>query len=44
MFGLDLFFRQYKNPLIVNLENVEKTLNGLFVQFVDYFEMQIKLN
>ncbi|GMA99350.1 hypothetical protein [Pelosinus sp. IPA-1] len=44
MFGFDLHLGNTNNPLTVNLENVEKALNGLLAQFVDYSEMQIKLN
>jgi len=44
MFGFHLHLGNTKNPLTVNLENVEKSLNSLLNDFADYSEMKIKLN
>jgi len=44
MFGFNLHLGNTKNPLTVTLGNVEEALNGLLDNFVDYSEMEIKLN
>lgn len=44
MFGFDLHLGNTNNPLSVNLENVEKALDGLLNGFEKYSEMKIKLN
>ena len=44
MFGFDLHLGNTKNPLTVNLGNVEKALEGLLDHFVDYCEIKIKLS
>ena len=43
IFGFDLHLGNTKNPLTVNLENVEKALNGTLDHFEDYSELHIRL-
>ena len=40
-FGFDLHLSNTKNPLTVNIDNVEKALVGLLDNFEDYSELQI---
>lgn len=44
VFRFDIHLGNTKDPLTVNLANVEKALNGLPDQFENYSQMQIKLN
>ncbi|MDF2633351.1 MAG: hypothetical protein K0R78_225 [Pelosinus sp.] len=44
MFGFDLHLGNTKNPLTVNLANVEKALDGLLDHFENYSEMNVKSN
>jgi hypothetical protein len=44
MFGFDLHLGNTKNPLTVNLANVEKALDGLLDQFENYSELKVKPN
>lgn len=43
MFGFHLHLGNTKNPLTINLANVENALAGLLEKFEDYSEMEIKL-
>ena len=44
MFGFDLHLGNTKDPLTVNLANVEKALDGLLGHFENYSELKVKLN
>ena len=43
-FAFDLHLGNTKDPLAVNIANVEKALDGLLDGFADYSELQIKLH